>query len=53
MESVIKMLEIKRNQLIQELKVAQGPKDWQEVKLTNEDEEVWLYEGDWVIKSKK
>lgn len=112
MESVIKMLEIKREQLIQELKVAEGeahtqilegkreldtaiqwlkkikilelnnvndyiftklpetkmafseykivetleyddPKDWQEVKLTNEDEEVWLYEGDWVIKSKK
>ncbi|CAI6085484.1 hypothetical protein PAECIP112173_04656 [Paenibacillus sp. JJ-100] len=112
MNSVIRMLEIKRELLIQELKVAQGeahsrilegkreldtailwlkkieilqlhnpndyiftklpetkttfseykivetlesddPKDWQEVKLTNEDEELWLYEGDWVLKSKK
>lgn len=112
MDSVIKMLEVQRNQFIQELKGAQGeahnhilekkreldtaiqwlkkieilqlhhpndymfttlpdtkttfseykivetlesddPKDWQEVKLMNEDEELWLYAGDWVIKRKK
>lgn len=27
--------------------------DWQEVKLSHEEEELWLYSGDWVIKSKK
>lgn len=28
------------------------PGDWQELKLTHEGEELWLYTGDWVIKSK-
>ncbi|WP_340020771.1 hypothetical protein MHI24_17320 [Paenibacillus sp. FSL K6-1096] len=29
------------------------PRDWQELKLTHEGEELWLYTGDWVLKSKK
>lgn len=28
------------------------PGDWQELKLTHEGEELWLYTGDWVLKSK-
>ncbi|MEK4848779.1 hypothetical protein NST04_02650 [Paenibacillus sp. FSL H7-0756] len=29
------------------------PRDWQELKLMHEEEELWLYTGDWVMKSKK
>lgn len=32
---------------------SEDPKDWQEVKLMHEGEELWLYTGDWVLKSKK
>lgn len=29
------------------------PGDWMELKLMHEEEELWLYTGDWVLKSKK